>query len=121
MFSLTLLLVYLFSEKTLQQDMLDFLQGARGQDFHDITLMVDGEAIGAHKVRDYLLIRSNRLPENLASTLLKRNKSVDSPSFENVMEELCLLVKTRCDNGGPTKAHINKKSWNRFMFCQLTG
>ena len=31
--------------------MLDFLQGARGQDFHDITLMVDGEPIGAHKVR----------------------------------------------------------------------
>jgi len=44
--------VYLyFAEKTLQQDMLDFLQGARGQDFHDITLIVDGEPIGAHKVR----------------------------------------------------------------------
>lgn len=40
-----------FVEKTLQQDMLDFLQGAPGQDFHDITLMVDGEPIGAHKVR----------------------------------------------------------------------
>ena len=40
-----------FVEKTLQQDMLDFLQGARGQDFHDITLIVDGEPIGAHKVR----------------------------------------------------------------------
>lgn len=36
-------------EKTLQQDMLDFFQGARGQDFHDILLMVDGEPIGAHK------------------------------------------------------------------------
>ncbi|KAJ7387099.1 Kelch motif [Desmophyllum pertusum] len=36
-------------EKTLQQDMVDFFQGARGQDFHDITLMVDGEPIGAHK------------------------------------------------------------------------
>ena len=40
-----------FVEKTLQQDMSDFLQGARGQDFHDITLIVDGEPIGAHKVR----------------------------------------------------------------------
>ena len=40
-----------FAEKTLQQDMVDFFQGARGQDFHDITLMVDGEPIGAHKVR----------------------------------------------------------------------
>ena len=40
-----------FVEKTIQQDMLDFLQGARGQDFHDITLIVDGEPIGAHKVR----------------------------------------------------------------------
>ncbi|XP_068749559.1 leucine-zipper-like transcriptional regulator 1 [Montipora capricornis] len=36
-------------EKTLQQDMLDFFQGARGHDFHDILLMVDGEPIGAHK------------------------------------------------------------------------
>ncbi|PFX31709.1 Leucine-zipper-like transcriptional regulator 1 [Stylophora pistillata] len=36
-------------EKTLQQDMMEFLQGARGEDFHDITLMVDGEPIGAHK------------------------------------------------------------------------
>ena len=40
-----------FAEKTLQQDMLDFLQGVRGQDFHDITLIVDGEPLGAHKVR----------------------------------------------------------------------
>ncbi|CAH3029867.1 unnamed protein product [Porites evermanni] len=37
-------------EKTLQQDLLDFQQGARGQDFHDITLMVDGEPVVAHKV-----------------------------------------------------------------------
>lgn len=36
-------------EKTLQQDLLDFQQGARGQDFHDITLMVDGEPVVAHK------------------------------------------------------------------------
>ena len=62
--------------------MLDFLQGARGQDFHDITLMVDGEAIGAHKVREYLLIRSNRLPENSGVyPKLQRNKSEDTPSF----------------------------------------
>ena len=40
-----------FVEKTLQQDMLDFLQSSRGQDFHDITLIVDGEPVGAHKVR----------------------------------------------------------------------
>ena len=46
------LIVHLyFVEKTLQQDMLDFLQGARGQEFHDITLIVDGEPVGAHKVR----------------------------------------------------------------------
>lgn len=31
--------------------MLDFFQGSRGQDFCDILLMVDGEPIGAHKVR----------------------------------------------------------------------
>ena len=49
---LNLLIAHLyFVEKTLQQDMLDFLQGARGQDFHYITLIVDGEPIGAHKVR----------------------------------------------------------------------
>ena len=40
-----------FVERTLQQDMLDFLHGARGLDFHDIMLIVDGEPIGAHKVR----------------------------------------------------------------------
>lgn len=40
-----------FVEKTLQRDMLDFFQGSRGQDFCDILLMVDGEPIGAHKVR----------------------------------------------------------------------
>ena len=60
MFLFTLLLFFFFfffAEKTLQQDMLDFLQGARGQDFYDITLMVDGEAIGAHKVREYSLLR----------------------------------------------------------------
>lgn len=31
--------------------MMEFFQGARGEDFHDITLMLDGEPIGAHKVR----------------------------------------------------------------------
>lgn len=46
-----------FVEKTLQQDMLDFLQGARGQDFHDITLIVDGEPVGAHKVRCFCCCR----------------------------------------------------------------
>ena len=62
--------------------MLDFLQAARGQDFHDIMLMVDGEAIGADKVREYLLIRSNRLPENSSfHPKLQRNKSEDAPSF----------------------------------------
>lgn len=45
-----------FVEKTLQQDMLDFFQGARGQDFHDITLIVDGEPVGAHKVRVIALV-----------------------------------------------------------------
>ena len=30
---------------------MEFFQGARGEDFHDITLMLDGEPIGAHKVR----------------------------------------------------------------------
>ena len=62
--------------------MLDFLQGARSQAFHDITLMVDGEAIGAHKVREYLLIRSNRLPENSSvRPKLQRNKSEGAFSF----------------------------------------
>lgn len=43
-----------FTEKSLQQDLLDFQQGARGQDFHDITLMVDGEPVVAHKVLNIL-------------------------------------------------------------------
>lgn len=46
--------VPVFTEKTLQQDLLDFQQGARGQDFHDITLMVDGEPVVAHKVLNML-------------------------------------------------------------------
>ena len=36
------------------------------------------------------------------------------------MEELCLFVKTRCDNGAPTREHINKKSWTRCIFCEIT-
>ena len=47
---LSLIILNIFSEKTLQQDMMEFFQGARGEDFHDITLMLDGEPIGAHKV-----------------------------------------------------------------------
>ena len=87
--------------------MLDFLQGARGQDFHDITLMVDGEAIGAHKVREYLLIRLNRLPKFLASTLsykeIRPKTHLHFGNVMTVMEQLCLFVKARFNNGVSTK------------------
>ena len=49
------IIVHLLSailEKTLERDMADFLknEGLRGQEFYDITLVLDGAPILAHKV-----------------------------------------------------------------------
>lgn len=41
---------------------MEFFQGARGEDFHDITLMLDGEPIGAHKVCHSVCIIFREIP-----------------------------------------------------------